>query len=100
MNALEMRLHEAEALLGAIISSPQAEPLVAALSRDPLAEKIITRVNKSIFGPLGRPRTGKLDADASRGRRRPDKERQRMSQGEVAYSRESGRMHSHVSQPT
>jgi hypothetical protein len=98
LNALETRLHEAEALLGAIISSPQAEPLVAVLSRDPLAEQIINRVNKSVFGALGRPPTDQPEAGGSRGRRRPDKERQRMSNSEIAYSRDSGKIHNYASQ--
>ncbi|KAF8583961.1 hypothetical protein K439DRAFT_1660982 [Ramaria rubella] len=90
LSALETRLHEAEALLGAIISSPQAEQLVAVLSKDTLAGQIITRVNKSVFGALGRPRSGQPQAGPSRGRRRPDKERQRMSNSEILYSRENG----------
>jgi hypothetical protein len=90
LSALETRLHEAEALLGAIIASPQAESLVATLSKDPLAGQIITRVNKSVFGALGRSRPGQSDVGPSRNRRRPDKARQRMSNNEVVYSRESG----------
>ncbi|KAF8511182.1 fungal-specific transcription factor domain-containing protein [Gautieria morchelliformis] len=90
LNALETRLHEAEALLGAIISSPQAETLVGTLSKDPLAEKIITRVNKSVFGALGREPAGQPENGPSRGRRRPDKARQRMSNSEILYSRDSG----------
>ena len=91
LSALESRLHEAEALLGAIIGSPQAENLVTTLSKDPLADQIITRVNKSVFGVLGRPRAGQPEATSSRNRRRPDKARQRMTNNEVSYSRESGK---------
>ncbi|KIJ26972.1 hypothetical protein M422DRAFT_271859 [Sphaerobolus stellatus SS14] len=43
LNVMETRLHEAEALLGAIISIPKASLLISALCKDPLADKIITR---------------------------------------------------------
>jgi len=56
LSALEQRLHDAEALLGAIISSndSRATTLVSDLSNDPLAGSIISRVTNSSFGPVGR----------------------------------------------
>lgn len=91
INAMESRLHEAEALIGALIAFPRASNLISSLCKDPLADKIITRVNKSVFGPAGRPRSEEAANPRRRGRRRPDKERQRMSTSEVVYSRESGK---------
>ncbi|KAF8529262.1 fungal-specific transcription factor domain-containing protein [Hysterangium stoloniferum] len=90
LTALESRIHEAEALLGAIISSPQADSIVNTLSNDSLAEKIITRVSKSVFGPQGRRRSEQAVATTSRNRRRPDKEQQQMSNGAVIYSSDNG----------
>ncbi|KIJ50913.1 hypothetical protein M422DRAFT_244864 [Sphaerobolus stellatus SS14] len=54
--ALENRLHEAEALLGAIISAEEtrAKTLIADLSKDDLANAIIMRITNSVFGPRGR----------------------------------------------
>ncbi|KZT29842.1 hypothetical protein NEOLEDRAFT_1238594 [Neolentinus lepideus HHB14362 ss-1] len=56
IHAIERRLHQAEALLGAIIGSqdPRARSLLDHLSRDPLAEQIIQRVEHGPFGPKGR----------------------------------------------
>ncbi|KZT29860.1 hypothetical protein NEOLEDRAFT_1174852 [Neolentinus lepideus HHB14362 ss-1] len=56
IHAIERRLHQSEALLGAIIGSqdPRARSLLDHLSRDPLAEQIIQRVEHGPFGPKGR----------------------------------------------
>ncbi|KIJ54067.1 hypothetical protein M422DRAFT_42332 [Sphaerobolus stellatus SS14] len=56
LSALEQRLNDAEALLGALICSkdPRASTLITDLSKDSLAQSIIHRVSNSEFGPAGR----------------------------------------------
>jgi hypothetical protein len=71
LSALEQRLHDAEALLGAIISSndSRATTLVTDLSKDSLASSIITRVTNSSFGPVGRNALRHRDSNANSRRR-------------------------------
>lgn len=56
IHAIERRLHQAEALLGAIIGCQdhRARSLLETLSRDPVAQQIIRRVEHGPFGPKGR----------------------------------------------
>jgi hypothetical protein len=56
LTALEQRLNDAEALLGALICSKdsRAATLITDLSQDPLAAAILDRIAKSEFGPQGR----------------------------------------------
>lgn len=74
LSALEQRLHDAEALLGAIISSndSRATTLVSDLSKDPLAGSIIARVTNSSFGPVGRNALLHRDSNANSRRRSVD----------------------------
>ncbi|GJJ13475.1 hypothetical protein Clacol_007729 [Clathrus columnatus] len=64
LSALEQRLNDAEALLGALICSkdPRAASLISDLSMDPLASSIINRVSKSEFGPAGRAERARSSA--------------------------------------
>jgi len=91
--ALESRLHEAEALLGVIISAEEtrARTLVSDLAKDDLANSIILRVTNSVFGPKGRANiTGPYVADRSPdehsfpSRGPADSRRQHMNSREVA----------------
>jgi len=82
MTALATRLHEAEALLGLIISSSdmRAKTLVEDLSKDPLARGIITRVTNSVLSSeetTGEPST-------THSRQSSDKRRQQMRRRDVA----------------
>ncbi|KAF8529783.1 hypothetical protein BU17DRAFT_79912 [Hysterangium stoloniferum] len=56
LSALEQRLNNAEALLGAIICSTdaRARSLISDVSSDPLASSIISRIRDSEFGLAGR----------------------------------------------
>lgn len=56
LNAVETRLHEVEALLGILVSLPdsRATSLLSELSQDAFARDILSRVNHSPFGPIGR----------------------------------------------
>ncbi|KAF8585945.1 hypothetical protein K439DRAFT_1659988 [Ramaria rubella] len=72
LSALEQRLHDAEALLGVIISSsdPRATTMIADLSKDSLAASIISRVANGSFGPIGRDALRRHNADAHANSRR------------------------------
>jgi hypothetical protein len=98
---LESRLHEAEALLGVIISSDdmRAKTLVFDLAKDSLASTIIKRVTHSVFGPIGRESLRVRGAGgactepqvAPAGFRRPtDSRRQQMNSREVAMMGDDG----------
>jgi len=93
LSALENRLHEAEALLGVIISleDTRAKTLVNDLATDDLAKAIITRITNSIFGPKGRAalRAQLGNEDGKRGSHSLPKapiesRRQRMNYNQVA----------------
>ena len=101
MSALESRLHEAEALLGVIISSNdmRAKTLVFDLTKDSLANTIIKRVSHSVFGPIGRKsllaRGSGLSGSESQAspatfRGPTDSRRQQMNSREVAMMGDGG----------
>jgi hypothetical protein len=101
LSALESRLHEAEALLGVIISSNdmRAKTLVFDLAKDSLANTIIKRVTHSVFGPIGRETlrvrgAGGSCSDTQGGptnfRRPTDSRRQQMNSREVAMMGDDG----------
>ncbi|KAF8495066.1 hypothetical protein JB92DRAFT_2834837 [Gautieria morchelliformis] len=103
LSALESRLHEAEALLGVIISSNdvRAKTLVFDLAKDSLASTIIKRVTHSVFGPVGRESLRVRGAGgacsepqvAPAGFRRPtDSRRQQMNSREVAMMGDDGNL--------
>ncbi|KAE9408528.1 hypothetical protein BT96DRAFT_970469 [Gymnopus androsaceus JB14] len=60
IDAIEARLHQAEALLGIMLASgdPRAETLLRDISQDPLAREIINRVDNSPYGVKGRTGDG------------------------------------------
>lgn len=101
LSALESRLHEAEALLGVIISSNdmRAKTLVFDLAKDSLANTIIKRVTHSVFGPIGRETLRVRGSGGSCGesqtsppnyRRPTDSRRQQMNSREVAMMGDDG----------
>ena len=101
LSALESRLHEAEALLGVIISSNdiRAKTLVFDLAKDSLASTIIKRVTESVFGPIGRESLRVRGAGGSCSdsqssptnfRRPTDSRRQQMNSREVAMMGDDG----------
>ncbi|GJJ06448.1 hypothetical protein Clacol_000640 [Clathrus columnatus] len=85
LSALEQRLHDAEALLGVIISSPdpRATTMVQDLSKDPLAAAIIARVTNSTFGPIGRNALQHRDSNTNPRRRSIDLRNQQMVEQET-----------------
>ncbi|GJJ13476.1 hypothetical protein Clacol_007730 [Clathrus columnatus] len=68
MSALEQRLNNAEAILGAVICSadPRAISLIADLSTDTLACSTLRRIREGEFGPGGRTK-GYIRANSSNG---------------------------------
>ena len=82
IDALESKLHQLEALLGAIATSadPRARSLIYDISQDPLARTVIERIEDSPFGARGRKqaaaskelygRGGSTPASSSNGGRR------------------------------
>lgn len=85
LSALEQRLHDAEALLGVIISSPdpRATTMVQDLSKDSLAAAIIARVTNSTFGPIGRNALQHRDSNTNTRRRSIDLRNQQMTEQET-----------------
>lgn len=71
MNALEQRLSNAEALLGALVCSndPRATSIVADLSEDNLASSILSRIKEGGFGLSGRLAQEQLRSSSSEGSR-------------------------------
>lgn len=60
INAIEQRLHQVEAILGAIIQSTDARSrgIVADLKTDPIAREIINRVDSGPYGSAARAGSG------------------------------------------
>lgn len=71
MNALEQRLSNAEALLGALVCSndPRAASIIADLSEDSLALAILSRIKEGGFGLSGRLAQEQLRSSSSEGSR-------------------------------
>jgi len=92
LSALEQRLHDAEALLGVIISSSdsRATTMVADLSKDSLAASIIARVANSSFGPMGRSALRHRDCNSNSRRRSIDLRQQQMNEHEAPLIDNSG----------
>lgn len=85
LSALEQRLHDAEALLGVIISSSdsRATTMVSDLSKDSLAASIIARVANSSYGPVGRNALRHRDCNSNSRRRSIDLRQQQMNEHEA-----------------
>lgn len=95
LSALEQRLHDAEALLGVIISSSdsRATTMVADLSKDALAASIIARVASSSFGPVGRNALRHHDCNSNSRRRSIDLRQQQMNEHEAPLIDGNGRFY-------
>lgn len=67
MNALEQRLSNAEALLGALVCSndPRATSIITDLSEDSLASSILSRIKEGGFGLSGRLAQEQLRSSSS-----------------------------------
>jgi len=89
-----MRLHEAESLLGVIISlkETRAKSLLNDLSKDALAKAIISRIANSIFGPTGTdtPTWAEKNPEPSRPKESMETRRQQTNARQVALSEDSG----------
>jgi len=59
LHSLESRSHDAEAVLGILLSVPdqRATGLLSELSKDPFVQSVLDQVNNSAFGPRGRGST-------------------------------------------
>ncbi|KAF8514204.1 hypothetical protein BU17DRAFT_94692 [Hysterangium stoloniferum] len=94
LSALEQRLHDAEALLGVIISShdPRATTMILDLQKDSLAAAIIARVANSSFGPVGRNALQHRDNNTNPRRRSVDLRHQQISEQEAPMIDSNGHL--------
>jgi len=65
LQVLESRCHAAEAVLGILLSLPdrRATSLLSELSEDLFVQSVLDQVNRSAFGPQGRPTSPGLDLE-------------------------------------
>ncbi|KAF9078330.1 fungal-specific transcription factor domain-containing protein [Rhodocollybia butyracea] len=72
IDAIEARLHQAEALVGIMLAlaptDSRAETLLSDIAQDPLAKEIIKRINNSPYGVKGR---GESEGDRPKTRQSP-----------------------------
>ena len=98
IDAIETRLHQAEAILGTVISSsdPRARSLIADLQQDTLASSVIARVDSSPFGTNARIAAGAqgfLSVDRIKAQRVQGSRKNQLAGSKIAVTPSDGLHH-------